>query len=167
MKSEDVSRKNKSPGRPIKPFFTLLKLNITFYFKCYLHHNCSINLNWNNAQLYSSVKPFCNVPSSVFWFVNFCFLLFLRRSSFQKWKKIWFYYVRKWIGKKEMLVQISKYLCRNLFIRAATQIRAVCKHHKVLVTLKRCITLLFKEVWYNKKVSMKVVHYRKICKNQF
>ena len=34
-----ASRKNKSPGRPIKLFFTLLKLNITFDFKCYLHNN--------------------------------------------------------------------------------------------------------------------------------
>ena len=78
-------------------FFTLFKLNITFYFKCYLHHNCSVNLNWNNTQLYSSAKPLHNVPSSVFWFVNFCFLPFLRRTSVQKWKKIWFCYVHKWI----------------------------------------------------------------------
>ena len=28
-----------------KTFFTLFKLNITFYFKCYFHHNYSINLN--------------------------------------------------------------------------------------------------------------------------
>ena len=81
-----------------KTFFTLFKLNITFYFKCYLHHNCSVNLNWNNTQLYSSAKPLHNVPSSVFWFVNFCFLSFLRRTSVQKWKKIWFCYVLKWIG---------------------------------------------------------------------
>ena len=72
--------KKKSPGQPVKLFFTLFKLNITFYFKCYLHHNCSINLNWNNAQLYSSAKPLRNVPSSVFWFLNF-FLPFLRRTS--------------------------------------------------------------------------------------
>ena len=51
----------------------LFKLNITFYFKCYLHHNCSINLNRNNTQLYSSVKPLRNVLRSVFWFVMFCF----------------------------------------------------------------------------------------------
>ena len=30
------------------------KLNITLYFKCYLHHNCNINLNWNNTQFYGS-----------------------------------------------------------------------------------------------------------------
>ena len=35
-------------------FFTWFKLNITFSFKCYLHHNCNINLNWNNAQFYGS-----------------------------------------------------------------------------------------------------------------
>ena len=85
----------------------LFKLNITFYFKCYLHLNCSINLNWNNTQLYSSVKPLCNVPSSVFWFIIFCFLPFLRRTSVQKWKENWFCYVRKWIDQKEMSVKIS------------------------------------------------------------
>ena len=118
-----------------KSFFTLFKLNITFYFKCYLHHNCSVNLNWNNTQLYSSAKPLCNVPSSVFWFVN-CFLPFLSRTSIQKWKKIWFCYGHKWIGKKEMLAKISKCLCRNLFIGATTQIRAEYKDHKILITLK-------------------------------
>ena len=122
-------------------FFDLFSLNITFYFKCYLHHNCSVNLNWNNTQLYSSAKPLHNVPSSVFWFVNFCFLLFLQRTSIQKWKKIWFCYVHKWIGKKEMSAKISKCLCRNLFIGTTTQIRAVYKDHENLVNLKRCITL--------------------------
>ena len=126
-------------------FFTLLKLNITFYFKCYLHHNCSINLNWNNTQLYSSAKPLHNVPSSVFWFVNFCFLPFLRRTSIQKWKKNWFCYVHKWIGKKEMLAKISKCLCRNLVRGAVMQISAVYTDHKrIFVTQKRCITLSFK-----------------------
>ena len=86
------------------------KLNITLYFKCYLHHNCNINLNWNNTQLYSSVKPLRNVSSSAFWFINFCFLPFLRRTSLQKWKKNWFCYVRKWIDKKEMSGKISKYI---------------------------------------------------------
>ena len=124
-----------------KTFFTLSKLNITFYFKCYVHHNCSGNLNWNNTQLFSSAKPLRNVPSSVFWFVNFCFLPFLRRTSIQKWKKNWFCYVHKWIGKKEMSAKISKCLCRNLFIGATAQIRAVYKHHEIPVTLKRCITL--------------------------
>ena len=42
---------------------------------------------------------------------------------------------------KEMSAKISKYLCRNLFIGAAAQIRAVHKYDKILVTLKRCITL--------------------------
>ena len=128
-----------------KTFFTLFKLNITFYIKCYLRHNCNVNFNWNNRQLYSSAKPLCcNVPSSVFWFVNFCFLPFLRRTSFQKWKKIWLCYAHKWIDKKEMLAKISKCLCRNLFIGAATLIRSVYKDHEILVTLKRCMTLSFK-----------------------
>ena len=70
-----------SHGRTVKLFFTLFKLNITFYFKCYLHHNCSLNLNSNNTQLYSSEKQLRDVPSSVFWFLNFCFLPFLRRTS--------------------------------------------------------------------------------------
>ena len=77
--------------------------NITFYFECYLHHDCSVNLNWNNTQLYSSAKPLRNVPNSVFWFVNFCFLPFLRRTSVQKWKKNWVCYIHKWIGKKGFL----------------------------------------------------------------
>ena len=96
-----------------KPFFALFKLSITFYFKCYLHHNCSGNLNWNNTQFYSYPNPLHNVPGFVFWFVYFCFLPFLRRTSCQKWKKNWFCYVRKWIGKKEMsakkLVHRSRY----------------------------------------------------------
>ena len=37
--------KKKSSGQRVKLFFTLFKLNITFYFKCYLHHNCNVNLN--------------------------------------------------------------------------------------------------------------------------
>ena len=128
-----------------KTFFTLFKLNITFYIKCYLRHNCNVNFNWNNRQLYSSAKPLCcNVPSFVFWFVNFCFLPFLRRTSFQKWKKIWFCYAHKWIGKKEISAKISKCSCRNLFIRAATQIRAVYEDHEILATLKKFITLYFK-----------------------
>ena len=86
----------------------------------------------------------CNVPSSVFWFLSFCFLPFVCRTSIQKWKKIWFCYAHKWIGKKEMLAKISKCLCWNLFIGATTQIRAVCKDHEIFVTLKRCITLSFK-----------------------
>ena len=139
--SYPLHHKKISQGWLVKLFFTLFKLNITFYFKCYLHHNCSVNLNWNNTQLYSSAKPLHNVPSSVFWFVNFCFLPFLHRTSVQKWKKIWFCYVHKWIGKKEMLAKISKCLCWNLFIGATTQIRAMCKDHKILVTLKRCLLL--------------------------
>ena len=49
-----------------------------------------------------------NVPRSLFGLVDFCFLLFLRRTSVQKWKKIWFCYVHKWIGKKEMSAKIIK-----------------------------------------------------------
>ena len=40
-----------------------------------------------------------------------------------------------------MLAKISKCLCRNLFIGAAAQIRAVYKDHKILVVLKKCINL--------------------------
>ena len=107
----------------------------TFYFKCYPHHNCRVNLNWNNTQLYSPAEPFRNVPCSVFWFVNFCFLSFLFRTSALKWKKNWFCYVHKWIGKKELSAKISKCLCRNLFIGTAAQIRAVYEDHEILVTL--------------------------------
>ena len=85
-----------------KTFFTLFKLNITFYFKCDLHHNCGVNLNWNDIQLCSSAKPLHNVSSSVFWFVNFCFLPSLSRTSIQKWKKTWLCHASTWIGKKEM-----------------------------------------------------------------
>ena len=131
----------KSPGDWVKLLFTLLKLNITFYFKCYLHLDCSVNLNWNNTHIYSSAKPLRNVPGSVFWFENFCFLPILWRTRVQKWKKNWFCYVHMWIGNKEMTTKISKCLCRNLFIRATAQITAVLKDHEILVTLKRCITL--------------------------
>ena len=122
-------------------FFTLFKLNTTSYFKCYLHHNCSVNLNWNNTQLYTSGKPLRNVLSSVFWFVHFCFFPFLSRTSVQKWKKKCFCYVHKWIGKKEMPAKISKCLYWNLFIGAAAKIRAVYKDHNLLETFKGCISL--------------------------
>ena len=42
---------------------------------------------------------------------------------------------------KEISAKIPKYRCRNLFIVATAQIRAVYKDHKILVTLKMCITL--------------------------
>ena len=132
-----------------KTFFYLTQTKY-FYFKCYLHqncylhHNCSINRSWNITQLYSSAKPLQNVPSSVFQFVNLCFLPLLCSFSIQNWKKIWFCYICKWVGRKEMLAKMSKYLCWNLFIRATTQIRAVYKDHKILVTLKSYITLPFK-----------------------
>ena len=74
---------------------------MTFYFKCYSHHNSSVNLNWNNAQFYSSAKPLHSVPSFVLWFVSFCFLQFLRRTSVQKWTKNWLCYVHKWIVRKK------------------------------------------------------------------
>ena len=134
-------KKKKSLRWLVKLFFTLFKLNITFYFKCYLHHNLSINLNWNNTQPCSSAKPLHNVPSSVFGFVNFCFLPFLCRTGIQKWKKNWFCYLHKWIGKRETSANIWKCLYQKLFIGAATQIRAVYKDHKILVTLRRCIML--------------------------
>ena len=82
-----------------------------------------------------------NAPKSVFWFVNFCLLPFLLKTSINKWKKIWFSYAHKWIGKKEMLAKISNFLCWNLFIGVTTQIRAVYKDHEMLVTLKRCLLL--------------------------
>ena len=85
-----------------------------------------------------------NVTSYVFWFVDFCFLQFLHRTSVQKWKKICFCYVHKWIGKKEVSANISKCLYWNLFIRAATQIRAVYNDHEIFVTFIRYITLSFK-----------------------
>ena len=111
-----------------KTFF-YLTLNITFYFKCCLHNNCSVNLNWNNTQLYSSAKPLHNVPSSVFWFVNFCFLPFLCRTSIQKWKKIWFCYAHKWIGKKEMLAKI----CQKLMQRCVKNCyRSCCTNQSCL-----------------------------------
>ena len=39
--------------------------------------------------------------------------------------KNWFSYAHWWIGKKEILVKISEWLCWNLFIGATAQIRAV------------------------------------------
>ena len=138
--------KKKSPGQPVKLLITLFKLNNTFYFKYYLHHNYSINLKWNNTQFYSSTKPLHNVPSYVFWFVNFCFLPFPRRTIFQKRRKFWCCYAHKWIGKNKILAKISKCLCQNLFIRAATQIRTVYKNHEIVITLKTSITLSFKFV---------------------
>ena len=137
-----------------KTTFTLFKLNITFHFKFCPHHNCSINLNWNNTQLYSSAKRLGNVPSSLFWFVNFCFLPFLHRTNVRKWKKIWFCYAHKWIGPKKMSAKMPKCLCRNLFVGAATQIRTVYKDHKILVTLKRLITLSLKFIDSQHKISI-------------
>ena len=136
--SPALQKKKNAPGELVKLFFALLKRSITFYFKFYLHINCSVNLNWNNTQLYSSAKPLHNVPSSVFLFANFYFLPCLCRTSIQVWKKNWFCYVHKWIAKKEMLAKTSKCLCWNLLIGAAAQTRAVCKDHEILITLKRC-----------------------------
>ena len=129
--------KKKWSGQPVKLFFTLFKLNITFYFKCYIRHKCCVNLNWDNTQLYSSAKPLHNVPNSVLSFANFCFPPWKKK----KWKKNWFCYVNRWKGKKEMSAKISKCLSRNLFIGVAAKIRAVYKDYEILVTLKRCISL--------------------------
>ena len=52
---------NRAAGKT--SFFTLFKENITFYFKCYLLYNCSVNLSWNNTQLYSSGKPLLMFPA--------------------------------------------------------------------------------------------------------
>ena len=49
----------------------------------------------------------------------------LHRTSIQKWKKNWFCFVHKWIGKKEMPAKKSKCLCWILFIGAAAQISCV------------------------------------------
>ena len=62
--------------------FNMFKLNIS-YFKCYLHHNCSINVNWNSTQLGSSAKPLLNVPSSALWFVIFVFFHFWAELAFR------------------------------------------------------------------------------------
>ena len=92
---------NTAPGRPVKRFFTLLKLNITFCFRCYLHHNCNINPNWNYAQLYSPVKPLPNVPSSVFWFVFFVFLYFCAELALRNQRKSGsVMHTSKWVRKK-------------------------------------------------------------------
>ena len=131
-------KKRKSTRWLVKLFFILFKRNITFDFKWYLHHGCSVNLNQSNTQLYSSAKPLHNVPSSAFWFVNVCFLPFLCRTSVHKWKKNWFCYVHKWIGKKEMLAKISNCPSWNLFIGAVAHIRALYKDYEIL---KRCFTL--------------------------
>ena len=100
-----------------------------------------------------------NVPSSAFWFENFCFLPFLRGTSIQKWKKNWFSYAHKKVGKKEMSGKILKCLCWNLFIGAAAQIRAVYKDHKILVynfvfkfldsQYKICVVLW---LWYRESI---------------
>ena len=98
-------QKKRSPGRPVKPFLNLIQTKYYYLLQIlqyYSHHNCSVNVNWNYTQLYSSAKPLRNVPSSVFWFVNFCFLPFLCRTCVQKWKKTWLCYVHMWIGAKEM-----------------------------------------------------------------
>ena len=52
-----------------------------------------------------------------------------------------------------ILAKILKYLCQNLFITAITQTRSVYKDHEILVTLKRCITLLFKFLDSQHKIS--------------
>ena len=111
-----ASQIRKSPGRTVKVFVTLFKLNITFYFKCYLHHNCSVNLNWNNTQLCSFTEPLRNVLSSVFWFAIFCFLPFLRRTTVQKWKKncyVMYTSYSKWNVGKDIKVPVSKPVHRS------------------------------------------------------
>ena len=83
----------KSPERPVKGFFfTLFKLNIIFYLKCYLHHNCSVNLLTGILHSFMPLKNHCVLYPC---FINFCFLLFLHRNSTQKQIKIWFCYAHK------------------------------------------------------------------------
>ena len=67
-------------------FFTLFKLNVTFCFKFYLHHKCSINLNWNNTQLCLSKPFFMCSNASIFSSLNLgCQLLF---TTFTKQKNL-------------------------------------------------------------------------------
>ena len=77
--------KKKSPRWPVKFFF--YHIQTTFHFKCYLHHNCSIIVNWNNTLFYSSAKPLCNVSSYVFWFVNFFSFHFCVDQTFRNGRK--------------------------------------------------------------------------------
>ena len=53
-----------------------------------------------------------------------------------------------------MSAKISKCLCQKLFMGAARQIIAVCKDHEILVTLKRGITLSFKFLDTQHKISI-------------
>ena len=53
-----------------------------------------------------------------------------------------------------MTGKISKCLSQSLFMGAETQIRAVCKDHEILVTLKRGITLSFKFLDSQHKISI-------------
>ena len=116
-------QKKKSPGWLVKLFFTLFKLKIDFYAKCYLHHNCSVNLNWNNAQLYCSAKLLCNVPSCVFWFVNFVFFHFCAELAIRNGRKTGsvMYTMNRWERKvgKDIKEPVSKpvYRSHNLNIQ--------------------------------------------------
>ena len=53
-----------------------------------------------------------------------------------------------------MLAKISKCLCWNLFIGATTQIRAVHKDPRILITFKKCITLSFQFLDLQHKISI-------------
>ena len=53
-----------------------------------------------------------------------------------------------------MSAKTSKCLYQNLFMGVSVQIRAVYKDHKILVTLKRCITWSFKFLDLQYKVSI-------------
>ena len=53
-----------------------------------------------------------------------------------------------------MPAKLSKCLCQNLFIGATTQIRAVQKDHEITINLKRCITLSFKFLDPQHKISI-------------
>ena len=53
-----------------------------------------------------------------------------------------------------MPAKLSKCLCQNLFIGATTQIRAVQKDHEITINLKRCITLSFKFLDSQHKISI-------------
>ena len=122
--------KKKSPGHPVKLFFALFKLNITFYFKCYLHHNCSINLNeiihsFVALQNHCIMFPALYSDLQIFVFFHFCTELAFRNERKSGC------YAHKWIGKKEMSAKVSKCLCRNLF----KPVKFLDSQHKISIVL--------------------------------
>ena len=148
----------------------MFKLNITFHFECYLHHNCSVSINWNNTQLCSSAKPLHHVPSSVLWFANFCFFPFLSRTSIQVLLCTQVNRLDKNVGK-DIKVSVSKSVYRSSSTNQSCVQRSRNPHNFEKGTYKNIFRLFEDSASKSKAFNLKVnckelklvfIHHKKV-----